>query len=68
MRPSQKLGMERLSSVNTRAAWSIQVFRYTAESRPAGTPIRIEITSDKETSASVVGNRQISSSTTRVLL
>ena len=68
IRPSQKLGSERLTSVSRRAAWSIQELRYTAEIRPAGTPTPMESSSDRHTKARVVGNRQRSSSVIRVRL
>ena len=68
MRPSQKLGRDRLTSVSRRAAWSIQEFRKAAERSPAGTPMPIEKRRASATRASVVGIRQRSSSETRVLL
>ena len=68
IRPSQKLGRDRLTSVSRRAAWSIQEFRKAADRSPAGTPMPIEKTSASVTRLSVVGIRQRSSSETRVLL
>ena len=68
IRPSQKLGRDRLTSVSSRAAWSIQEFRNAADSKPAGTPMAIEKRRARVTRASVVGIRQRSSSDTCVRL
>ncbi len=55
--PSRKLGIDTPSSATTISTWSVVVLWYRADSTPAGTPIRMEMTIANSVSSSVGSTR-----------